>query len=61
MPVYEYVCEKCKKKVSVFHRKMGESAPLCPECKEAALKRIISRSTFQLKGGGWYVTDYKKK
>jgi putative FmdB family regulatory protein len=59
MPIYEYRCAKC----GVFEvmQKITES-PLkkCPTCRGKAA-RIVSRSSFVLKGSGWYATDYAKK
>ncbi|HXW84320.1 MAG TPA: zinc ribbon domain-containing protein [Candidatus Binataceae bacterium] len=59
MPIYEYQCPKC----GVFEvtQRITES-PLkkCPTCK-AKVERILSRSSFVLKGSGWYATDYGKK
>ena len=57
MPVYEYQCTKCGQ-IEEALQKISES-PLetCSHCK-GHLKKLISQSTFHLKGSGWYVTDY---
>lgn len=57
MPVYEYECNTCAKIFEV-QQKMAD-APLtdCPEC-DGTLKKLISSSSFQLKGGGWYADGY---
>jgi putative FmdB family regulatory protein len=57
MPVYEYECTDCHK-VFEIQQKMAD-APLtaCPEC-EGAVKKLMSMSSFQLKGGGWYADGY---
>ena len=59
MPIYEYQCGKC----GVFEvtQKITD-APLrrCPKCKGKASK-LISSTSFQLKGSGWYATDYASK
>lgn len=57
MPVYEYECKKCEK-VFEIQQKMSE-APLdaCPDC-EGPVTKIVSMSSFQLKGGGWYADGY---
>lgn len=58
MPIYEYECSKCNR---IVEKWQGLSeAPLtdCPDC-AGALKKIISSSSFQLKGGGWYADGYK--
>ena len=58
MPIYEYRCPKCQ---NVFEEwvhlsEMHDAVP-CPEC-GASSPRIMSETSFVLKGGGWYVTDY---
>jgi putative FmdB family regulatory protein len=60
MPIYEYRCEACGHELEAI-QKMSD-APLadCPECGDAALKKLISAAGFRLKGGGWYETDFKK-
>lgn len=61
MPIYEYKCESCGRQIEVF-QKIDES-PLtsCPNCGKSALSKLISAAGFQLKGSGWYATDYKNK
>jgi len=58
MPIYEYRCEKCE----VFEVLLGFSdQPIkVHEGCEGATERLISQSAFQLKGRGWYATDYAK-
>jgi putative FmdB family regulatory protein len=60
MPIYEYECDKCGSHLEVLQR-MGEK-PLtrCTKCR-GRVRKVVSRSSFQLKGSGWYVTDYAKK
>ena len=56
MPIYEYRCEKC----GVFEQTQRITDPAlerCPTCRRK-VRRLISHTSFQLKGGGWYVTDY---
>jgi putative FmdB family regulatory protein len=57
MPVYEYECSNCRK-VFEIQQKMAD-APLtaCPEC-EGSVRKLMSMSSFQLKGGGWYADGY---
>ncbi len=59
MPIYEYRCNKCSKELELMH-KVSEPAPkLCPECNaEDSLERLVSRTSFHLKGGGWYSDLY---
>ena len=60
--IYEYRCEGCGE-VSEFQMRMSDPHPeACPRCGAVGrLKRIISKTSFALKGTGWYTTDYKKK
>ena len=59
MPIYEYSCEKCGKKIDVL-QKMDEPAPArCESCGElGTMARQVSRTSFVLKGGGWYSDLY---
>lgn len=59
MPIYEYRCAKC----GDFERMQRITDPpleRCPKCRKKITK-LISNTSFQLKGSGWYVTDYAKK
>ncbi len=60
MPIYEYMCEFCHHKFQLL-QKFGEEPPKkCPNCgKEGGIKKLISQTMFELKGTGWYATDYK--
>lgn len=60
MPIYEYKCKKCGKEFEVFQRITEPALKSCRFCKGPAQK-LISRTTFHLKGSGWYVTDYGGK
>ncbi|MBU0945717.1 MAG: zinc ribbon domain-containing protein [Proteobacteria bacterium] len=57
MPVYEYECLECETVFEVQQRMADDPLSKCPEC-EGAVKKIMSRSSFQLKGGGWYADGY---
>ncbi len=61
MPFYEYRCSACAHEFDAM-QKMSD-APLtdCPECQQSTLVKLISAAGFQLKGSGWYVTDFKDK
>jgi putative FmdB family regulatory protein len=64
VPIYEYVCEECGRLTEVMQRMSDPAPAACPECGAAKLARIVSRTSFQLKGGGWYSDLYaspKKK
>ena len=59
MPIYEYRCAACGFQKE-YLQKMGD-APLtdCPECGTASLRKMVTAAGFQLKGSGWYATDFK--
>lgn len=61
MPIYEYQCQSCGHQLEAF-QKISE-APLCrcPVCHEDTLNKLVSAAGFQLKGSGWYATDYRNK
>jgi putative FmdB family regulatory protein len=58
MPIYEYECLDCGKRFEIFQKMSEEPLKECKVCK-GRLNRLISLCSFQLKGTGWYVTDYK--
>lgn len=60
MPIYEYQCQRCSEIAEVFLRSGEKEPKKCDVC-AGKLKRLISHSGFQLKGTGWYVTDYARK
>ena len=63
MPIYEYACKKCDGEFEVSQRITDEPLKryLCPHCgKRTTVTKLISRSSFHLKGSGWYMTDYGK-
>lgn len=59
MPIYAYKCESCGHQKDVL-QKMSD-APLsdCPQCGAPAFKKQLTAAGFQLKGSGWYVTDFR--
>ena len=59
MPIYEYRCASCGFQKEVL-RKISD-APLtnCPECGKPSMQKLVSAAGFQLKGKGWYATDFK--
>jgi putative FmdB family regulatory protein len=61
MPTYEYECQSCHHHLEVEQRMSDAALKKCPHCKKDKLQRIISATNFQLKGGGWYVTDHRDK
>jgi putative FmdB family regulatory protein len=60
MPVYEYECTKCGHVSEVWQKITDSGLTKCEFCK-GKMRKLISQSSFHLKGSGWYVTDYKSK
>jgi len=60
MPIYEYECKKCGRFCEVYQKLADVPLKQCEHC-SGELQRLISQSTFHLKGTGWYATDYGKK
>ena len=60
MPIYEYKCQKCGNQFEVFQGISDPEVKSCKLCK-GKVQKIVSLSSFSLKGSGWYVTDYKGK
>ncbi len=60
MPIYEYECLKCGKTAEAMQRFSDPPLTECSICK-GKLRKLISMSTFHLKGSGWYTTDYAGK
>ena len=61
MPTYEYQCQSCGQQTEKFQKINDEPLLICPHCKESKLTQQISAPAFQLKGTGWYVTDFRDK
>ena len=57
MPIYEYQCENCSRRFEVMQRMTEPLLAICEQC-GGHVRRLISQTSFVLKGGGWYVTDY---
>ena len=61
MPVYEYRCDACGQDFEAIQKFSDLPLADCEICgAKSALKKLISRSSFTLKGSGWHTTDYKK-
>jgi putative FmdB family regulatory protein len=58
MPTYEYVCKACDHEFEREQRISDAPLKTCPQCKAKQVKRLISRTSFHLKGGGWYSDLY---
>jgi putative FmdB family regulatory protein len=61
MPVYEYECTACGHQFEEFQKITDKPIRTCPACHRRKVRKLISQSTFVLKGSGWYVTDYCRK
>jgi putative FmdB family regulatory protein len=59
MPIYEYRCDNCGFQKEYIQRMSDPLLTDCPECKKATFNKMVTAAGFQLKGGGWYVTDFK--
>lgn len=61
MPTYEYQCTACGHQLEAFQKMSDQPLLDCPECHKPNLTKLVSAAGFQLKGTGWYVTDYSAK
>ena len=59
MPIYEYRCESCGHQFETLQRISDDPLKECPACENTALRKLISPVAFQLKGQGWYESDFK--
>ncbi|BAU49873.1 FmdB family transcriptional regulator [Sulfurifustis variabilis] len=59
MPIYEYKCTDCGHGLEAIQKVAEEPLRDCPACGQPSLKRLLSAAGFQLKGSGWYATDFK--
>ncbi|MFA7505776.1 MAG: FmdB family zinc ribbon protein, partial [Burkholderiaceae bacterium] len=59
MPIYAYRCDDCGFEKDVLQK--FSDAPLsdCPQCHKPAFNKMVTAAAFQLKGTGWYVTDFR--
>lgn len=58
MPIYEYHCDACGHEFEVMQKITDKPVHQCEACKKPKAHRMISQSSFQLKGGGWYSDLY---
>ena len=59
MPLYEFECASCKKTHEVMQKFSDPPLEKCPDC-GGPVSKLMSRTSFALKGAGWYTTDYKR-
>ena len=60
MPIFEYQCKKCEQITEVL-QKADDPKPACESCGSKSTFKVMSNTSFILKGGGWYITDYARK
>jgi putative FmdB family regulatory protein len=60
VPIYEYRCSKCCETFEAFQKINDQPLTECRFC-QGKVEKLISHSSFQLKGSGWYLSDYAKK
>jgi putative FmdB family regulatory protein len=58
MPIYEYECQACGHRFEEWQKMSDEPVKVCPKCKKRKVEKLISQTSFQLKGGGWYSDLY---
>jgi putative FmdB family regulatory protein len=58
MPIYEYRCQSCEHEFEVWQKMSDPPVKVCPKCHARKVEKLISMTSFQLKGTGWYATDY---
>ncbi len=61
MPIYEYLCDGCGYEFEVMQKISDKPIAQCSQCGSHHVHKLISQTSFKLKGSGWYVTDYAKK
>jgi len=59
MPIYEYRCAACGHELEALQKLSDSPLKDCPSCGQSRLTKLMSAAGFQLKGGGWYATDFK--
>ena len=61
MPIYEYRCSDCGFQNEYLQKASEPPMVICPSCGRETLRKLLSSAGFQLKGSGWYATDFKNK
>src|SRR5512134_1083657 len=59
MPIYAYQCTECRHEVEVLQKITDAPLTDCPSCHRSSLVKKVTAAGFQLKGSGWYATDFK--
>src|SRR3954469_12946992 len=61
MPIYEYRCLECNHQEEHLQKVSEPQLTVCPSCGKPTYKKLLSAAGFQLKGSGWYATDFRNK
>ena len=61
MPIYEYRCLECQHQEEHLQKVSDPVLKVCPNCGKETYQKLLSAAGFQLKGSGWYATDFKSK
>ncbi|PMS21200.1 FmdB family transcriptional regulator [Trinickia dabaoshanensis] len=59
MPIYAYRCESCGFEKDVLQKMSDAPLTQCPQCEKDSFRKQVTAAGFQLKGSGWYVTDFR--
>ena len=59
MPIYAYKCSACGHEQDVLQKMSDPVITVCPECEQSTYVKQVTAAGFQLKGSGWYVTDFR--
>ncbi|WP_439605923.1 FmdB family zinc ribbon protein [Hydrogenophaga sp.] len=60
MPIYAYKCESCGHAKDVLQKMSDDPLSVCPACGQSSFRKQLTAAGFQLKGSGWYVTDFRE-
>ncbi|ASC90717.1 zinc ribbon domain-containing protein [Alcaligenes faecalis] len=61
MPIYAYKCSSCQYEKDVLQKMSDPVLEVCPECNQPTFTKQVTAAGFQLKGTGWYVTDFRNQ
>ena len=61
MPIYEYRCESCGHQQEFLQKVSDATLTVCPQCAKPTFTKMLTAAGFQLKGSGWYATDFRNK
>lgn len=61
MPIYEFCCHNCGHEFELLQKISDPLPSECPNCDKGNVQKLVSATSFRLKGSGWYETDFKNK